>query len=130
MHPTIDEQLRGALRLLDGLDSTNAVSAEAREVLGNVGRLVRQARRSAAAAATFYQEDSQQMVELLASIDPSSGIAAPTPRNPGETPSAESQRNTDLRADLCRILDGMAADAPIRNDIGRYLLRRVGQDPT
>lgn len=130
MHPTIDEQLGGALRLLDVLDSMNGISPEAREVLTNIGRVLRQAHRATVSSAAFYREDNQELVELLARLAPTSGPLAHTPRETGNSAAAEAQRNTVLRGDLCLALATLPADTPERAEIGRYLLRRVEQDPT
>lgn len=130
MHPTIDEQLQGALRLLDVLDSMSGVSPDAREVLTNIGRVLRQAHKAAVSSAAFYREDNQELVELLTRLVPSSQDVAQIPWDPADSAATEVQRNTDLRGELCRVLGALKTDAPERAEVGRYLLRRVAHDPT
>jgi len=127
MHPTIDEQLLGVLRLLKTIDGIDHVPDEAREVLANVRRLISHAQRANVAAQAFYDADNQTLTDLLAQLGPESNRAASmvSAREP-------AQRNTDLRAVLSDTIQNLpctAAGDRQRGEIGRYLLRRVEQDP-
>ena len=129
MHPTIDEQLRGAMRLVGVLES-GELSAEAREVLANIGRLVRQAREATLSAGEFYRQDNLKILELLDRLNPSPRDTSGIPWEVDGETGSDATRNTSLRAELCREIELLVLDTPQHADIGRYLLLRVEQDPT
>ncbi|SDX99974.1 hypothetical protein SAMN05661080_01992 [Modestobacter sp. DSM 44400] len=146
MRPTIDEQLDGVRRLLDGVGSDDGLSAASRELLRNAGRLVKHVRGSWAPMLPFLVEDNAKMTTLLtglsavvpqlsADIDAAVGHAAEgadLERSDLDV-AAVSARNAELRALLARAIHELPrspAGLSARTEIGAYLTRRVDIDPT
>lgn len=146
MRPTIDEQLDGVRRLLDGVGGDDRLSAASKELLVNARRLVKHVRSSWAPMLPFLVEDNGTMTALLAGLSemvPQMSVdivAAVGPVAEGGHPNrsdlnvtAAAARNAELRALLGHIIrelprspEGLAA----RIEIGSYLKRRVDTDPT
>lgn len=142
MHPTIDEQLNGALRLLDVLETESELSTASRELLTNVRRLLGKVQRSWAVQLPFHTADNRALAELLARTAPLVGpalvadVEAAAPGGDGELQldaAAVATRNTELRALLSRVITGLPrspeGDAA-RAEIGDHLRHRVDTDPT
>lgn len=135
MHPTVDEQLTGALRLLDVLETGDDLGPAGREVLTNVRRLLGKVQRSWAAQLPFHTADNEALVDLLTRtaplVDPA--LAPPGPAAPPLDAVAVATRNAELRGLLSRVVLGLPrspeGDAA-RAEIGDHLRSRVDSDPT
>lgn len=141
MRPTVEEQLDGVGRLLDGIDGDDGLSAASRELLRNAARLVKHVRGAWASTLPFLVEDNARLTGLLtelvgvvpamsAEIDAAAGA---DPDRPEVDVAAASARNAELRGVLARAIrelprtdDGLAA----RTKIGSYLRWRVEAAPT
>lgn len=142
MHPTIDEQLHGAQRLLDAVEAESELSTASQESLTNVRRLLKQVARSGAVLLPFHTADNATLGELLVRTGPLVGQALAaevdaavhmTRAGSGLHVGAVSTRNAELRALLTRVVvalprspDGDTARTEIRD----YLRRRVDADPS
>ena len=135
MHPTIDEQLGGALRLLDVLETEDELSTASQEVLANVRRLLGKVQRSWSAQLPFHTADNAALTDLLGRtaplVDPAL-VPTVTAVEPLDA-VAVATRNSELRALLSRVVTGLphspAGDAA-RAEIGDHLRHRVDTDPT
>ena len=135
MHPTIDEQLGGALRLLDVLETEDELSTASQEVLANVRRLLGKVQRSWSAQLPFHTADNAALTALLERTAPLVDPAL-VPTGAAVEPLdavAVATRNSELRALLSRVVTGLphcpAGDAA-RAEIGDHLRHRVDTDPT
>ena len=141
MHPTIDEQLHGALRLLDVLEADNELPTGAQESLINVRRLLGKVARSWSLQLPFHTTDNATIGELLLRTGPLVGPALAAEMDvavrsvPAGSPldaPAVATRNAGLRALLSRVIAELprspAGDAA-RTEIGGYLRHRVDTDP-
>ncbi len=143
MHPTIDEQLHGAQRLLDLVEADSELSVASRESLTNVRRLLEQVGRSWSRLLAFRSEDNASLVALLARTAPLvgpelrdavDGALRTAPLSGSDLDVAVvSARNDELRGMLARVIaelpttpEGHAA----RAEIAVYLRRRVDADPS
>ena len=140
MRPTIDDQLDGALRLLDTIVSDDELSEASLECVANIRRLLKHVGRSWAALPGFYAQDNDDLIELLTraggllpdplgkKIGAASGLG-----NPAATDVVGSAvRNTELRHLLSAALQDLpdgSDGAALRSQIGDYLRRRVEIDP-
>lgn len=125
MRPTIDEQLAGAQRLLDLVESTGDLPAESAELLRNAQRLIRRVATSWSTTLPFLIEDNARLTALL--HQERGGDAAIT------DPMLAAARNNELRGSLARLIRELPGDAEghaRRVEIGQYLSRRVAADPT
>ncbi|SDP13565.1 hypothetical protein SAMN05660199_03249 [Klenkia soli] len=135
MHPTVDEQLTGALRLLDVLETEDELSTGGQEVLTNVRRLLGKVQRSWAAQLPFHTTDNAELTTLLNRtaplVDP--GLVPEDDATPPLDAVAVATRNAELRALLSRVVTGLPrtpeGDAA-RAEIGDHLRHRVDTDPT
>lgn len=142
MHPTIEEQLHGALRLLDAVAAESDLPTATQELLTNVRRLLGKVDRSWAAQLPFHTADNATLGELLkrtgSLVGP--GLAAEVNAvvrsgpvgSPLDAP-AVATHNAGLRTLLSRVITGLPrspeADAA-RTEICGYLRHRVDVDPT
>ena len=129
MRPTVDEELDGALRLLDTVVREEQVSAGGRDRLRDVERLVRRVRGSWSAILPFLVEDNATLVGLLHKL----GTDVPPDPEPGVDITAVAARNEQLRERLSatiRVLPAPPEGDDARVRIGTYLQRRVDTDPT
>lgn len=127
MRPTIDDQLHGARRLLDGVMDSDDVPATARATLQNVRRLLDQIGRSWAVLPGFYAEDNAALGALLARLGATPPVAVT-----GADVEAAARHNAELRGLLSAVLRELPAGpagAAARADIGDYLRHRVATDP-
>jgi hypothetical protein len=140
MRPTIEDQLRGAQRLLEDVEADSALTRDSVETLTNVRRLLKQVTRSWSSLLPFYTEDNAAMARLLVryaqSIGPerAADIAAATvPVDTGYDVAAAAARNAELRSLLSRVIAELPrtpdGDA-VRRGITGYLARRVEADPS
>lgn len=119
MRPTIDEQLSGARRLLDLVESSGDLSPGSAELLRNAKRLIKRVSTSWSTTLPFLVEDNAQLTALLR-LEPT-------------TTTDPAARNEELRGALARLVRELPADAEgraRRAEIGQYLRRRVAADPT
>jgi len=119
VRPTIDEQLSGAQRLLDLVESSGDLSPGSAELLRNAQRLIKRVTTSWSTTLPFLVEDNARLAVLLHK-DPA---ADPDP----------AARNEELRGALARLIRELPRDADgraRRAEIGHYLRRRVAADPT
>ena len=147
MHPTVDEQLAGARRLIDLVAADPGLPPASAELLRNADRLLRRVGTSWASTLPFLTEDNATLTELLTRLAPLLPAADSTATDPADTtapwtdPAARpdldvavvAARNTELRALLARAvreLPRTPAGAAARAEIGDYLARRVESDPT
>lgn len=133
MHPTIDEQLGGAQRLLDQVAEDPGLSAGSREQLVNVRRLLTQATRSWAVLPEFLRADNQELGDLLESLAPL--LPERPPVAAGEPVGVRdlAERNVLLRGALSDAIAFLPADPTgdaARRRIGEHLRRRVAADPS
>lgn len=130
MHPTIDEQLDGARRLIDVAETESELSPSAMEALTNARRLLAQVRRSWAVLLPFYLADNARLSALLA--------RAGRPVADGEVLGpddvvAQADRNAVLRSTLAEVIAGLPdtpADDGLQAEITAYLIARVDADPS
>ncbi|SDG34144.1 hypothetical protein [Klenkia brasiliensis] len=135
MHPTVDEQLTGALRLLDVLQTEDELSPAGQEVLTNVRRLLGKVQRSWAAQLPFHTADNAELTALLVRtaplVDPS--LVPADDVIPPLDAVAVATRNAQLRALLSQVVTGLPhtpeGDAA-RAAIADHLRHRVDTDPT
>lgn len=140
MHPTIDEQLAGARRLLDQATQDPAIPAGPLELFANVRRLLEQVARSWSSLPAFHRSDNDEITALLASLH---GVLSTTTRqrlenlvgepSDGCDAEAAAKRNVNLRALLTQVIQDLPKmdDAgSARAEIARYLRRRVESDPS
>lgn len=124
MRPTIDEQLAGAGRLLDLVESAGDLPAGSAELLRNAQRLIRRVATSWSTTLPFLVEDNARLTALL-HHEPTDDAAT--------DPTLAAERNDELRGSLARLIRELPGDAEgraRRAEIGRYLRRRVAADPT
>lgn len=140
MRPTINDQVSGALRLLDELGSGAELSPASLDSLDNVRRLLKQVGRSWAALPGFYSADNGELMSLLERARPvvSAGLTGrigATAAGDGAVGTdivASARVNAELRGLLSDVLRELPADADgraLRRQIGDYLRRRVAADP-
>jgi len=131
MHPTIDEQLAGAERLLTVIESDSALSASSAEAVANVRRLLKQIGRSWPELLPFYLADNDRLLDLLASAPHAvPGAAAPTG---AVSVAAAAARNAELRqalSDAIHQLSDDAASDSFRSAALAYLVARTDTDPS
>lgn len=141
MRPTIDDQLDGALRLLDTLATDDELSASSVECVVNVRRLVKNVARSWAALPAFYAQDNDDLIAVLGSASVFLPIAmaeqvcaAVSLGNPPVTDVRNSAvRNSELRSLLSAVIHALPVGGDgdaCRAQIGGYLRRRAEIDPT
>ena len=142
VHPTIDEQLHGAQRLLDAVEADSQLSTASQESLTNVRRLLKQVTRSWAGVLPFHVQDNATLTELLAHTAPLAGptlsaaidgAVNATPAGSGLNIAVVSGRNAELRGLLARAIAELprtTAGDIARTEIGNYLRDRVNADPS
>lgn len=125
MRPTIDEQLAGAQRLLELVETTGGLPTESAELLRNAQRLIRRVATSWSTTLPFLIEDNARLTALLQQ-EPAVDAAI-------TDPMLAAARNNELRGSLARLIRELRGDAEghaRRVEIGHYLSRRVAADPT
>ena len=140
MHPTIDDQLAGALRLLGVVAADDELPDRSRETLANVQRLLKQVTRSWSLLPEFYARDNAELTVLLGRLQPRLSpslagaverrLADPSPAGTGV--AAAGARNAELRALLSSAMGELPVgsdDPTLRAEVGGYLRRRVAADP-
>jgi hypothetical protein len=151
MHPTVDEQLRGVRRLLDGVVEADGglLSARSAAALDDARRIVRRLEWSWSLVLPFLDWDNRATEALLAELAALVPAAVPA----GSTPTAAAatqapaaahppelhfalahERNLALRARLTAVVanlpEGAPAPAPeARALIAAHLRRRLETDP-
>ncbi len=70
MHPTPDEQLRAAHRLIEQVTADPALSAESKELLDDASRLLRRLERSWPHRLPFLAADNRLAADLLTALTP------------------------------------------------------------
>jgi len=129
MHPTIDEQLSGAKRLLDLAEDESQLSATSAEALTNARRLLTQVQRSWSALLPFYLADNARLATLLKesgrAVEDGSQLRA-------DDVVAQARRNAALRQELADVISGLPTgpDGGLRARIAEYLTARVDADPS
>jgi hypothetical protein len=141
MRPTIDEQLSGAQRLLDLVESSGDLSPGSAELLRNAQRLIRRVAASWSTTLPFLLDDNTHLAALLHQ-DPPGDTERSWPERADDTERSwperaddtdPAARNDELRGVLARLIRELPADAEgraRRTEIGHYLRRRVAADPT
>lgn len=129
MRPTVDEQLDGAMRLLDAVAREETLSASGQDRLRDAGRLLRRVRSSWSTTLLFLLGDNAALHQLLGELG---ADLAPEP-DPGVDVAQAAAANDRLRQHLSAAIQALPAppDGQDQRDrIGRYLQRRVDTDPT
>ncbi|MFR9805025.1 hypothetical protein ACL02T_22475 [Pseudonocardia sp. RS010] len=119
MRPTIDEQLRGAARLLRRAEEDPETTTGVAELVRNARRLVERVDTSWGPALSFLRDDNARTAALL-------GTAVPD--DAGDLAGAAAT-NEHLRAALTERIRTLPA-GPERAAIGAHLRARVAADPT
>jgi hypothetical protein len=142
VHPTIDEQLAGAHRLLDLAADDPGMPVGSAELLINVRRLLTQVRRSWSALPKFHKADNERLIALLTSTsDALTGpaverinVALADLRSPAGDPAEEAQRNAHLRDLLTQVIRELShsdeGHTAARDSIAQYLRDRLVADPS
>lgn len=122
MHPTIDQQLAGARRLLAKVVDDPDLPSDSLALLANADRLISQVARVWATQPDLYRADNAAMTELLRSLNDADAMSEPdTTDKPGipTDPRGAAEENALLRSDLsARIRDlpeGPAGDVQRQN---------------
>lgn len=130
MHPTINEQLTGARRLIDVAESESELSATSVEALANARRLLTQVQRSWSALLPFYLSDNERLGALL--VRTGRTTAENGALEPDDV-AAQAARNAALRQRLAELIAELPepdADGGLRAEITAYLIARIDADPS
>ncbi len=140
MRPTIDDQLAGAERLLEGVAADPGLSEASRDLLTNARRLVRRADRASSGTWAFLAEDAGQVQRLLAELGPqvpalADEIGAACAEDVPVVPDLDALagRHEDLRELLARAVRELPPDGDgdaARARVAARLRERVDTDPT
>lgn len=137
MHPTVDEQLAGARRLMELVMAESGLSDAAMARLTDAARLVRRVERSWAEVLAFLTADNRATAAVLGELadrlpdELAAAIgaerAAAFEPDEGEVAAAHD-RNQRLRALLAEAAPQLDADD--RRLVARHLRHRLEHDPT
>jgi hypothetical protein len=143
MHPTVDEQLRGVRRLLDGVAAGEQLSPRSAAALQDARSILRRLESSWSAVVPFLDWDNRATAALLdevASLVPGAALPAPHPLPLTAEPELDFEvahrRNLALRAALTDVIaalatpgvDPAAADRA-RGLVATHLRERLARDP-
>ena len=139
MHPTIDEQLAGARRLLEEVAAEPGLPDAGLARLANVDRLLRRVAGTWATVLDFLVSDSDATARLLTDLAPrlpaSLAVAvhaelalASRPDIEATAVDAANARNQRLRALLADAVPLLGDED--RRAVGRHLRNRLEHDPT
>lgn len=140
MRPTIDDQLAGAVRLIEDVTADPGLPAASRELLTNARRLVRRAQRASSGTPDFLADDAGRMQALLTDLAPhvpalDTEIRAAAGRDVPAVPdldalAAQHEQLRDLLARAVRALPDDERGRAARARVAGALRERVERDPT